>query len=34
MATQKENKDLKSIATHVTVLNEEVGRLQNDVKWI
>lgn len=34
MTNQKENRDLKSIATHVTILNKEVGRLQNDVRWI
>jgi len=34
MTNQKENQDLKSITKHVTVLNEEVGKLQIDVKWI
>ena len=31
---QKENGELKQIAKHVIILNEEVGVLQNDVKWI
>jgi len=34
MINQKENEDLKKIAKHVSVLNAEVGKLQNDVRWI
>ena len=34
MVTKIENDSLRKIATHVTVLNEEVGLLKNDVKWI
>jgi len=30
----KEKLDLKSIAKHVAILNDEVGKLQMDVKWI
>ena len=31
---QRENGALQQIAKHVIVLNEEVGVLQNDIKWI
>jgi len=31
---QKENSELKTIAKHVCVLNAEVGKLHNDVKWL
>jgi len=31
---QKENGELKIIAQHVTILNEEVGILKNDIRWI
>jgi len=34
MINQKENGKLDIIAEHVTILNDEVGRLQGDVKWI
>lgn len=30
----KENSELKKIAKHVIILNEEIGLLKNDVKWI
>lgn len=30
----KEKSDISEIAKHVTILNEEVGKLQGDVKWI
>ncbi len=30
----KENGELKQIAKHVVVLNEEVGVLKNDIRWI
>ena len=29
-----QNEDLKTIARHVGILNEEVGLLKNEVKWI
>ncbi len=29
-----ENNELKKISKHVQVLNEEMGNVQNDVKWI
>ena len=31
---QKENGELKQIAKHVTVLNEELGIVKNDIRWI
>ena len=31
---QKENTELKKIAKHVSVLNDEVGLLKADVNWI
>jgi len=30
----EEKTQIDIIAEHVTVLNDEVGRLQSDVKWI
>ena len=30
----KERTDIRAIAEHVTILNEEVGKLQVDVKWL
>ncbi len=30
----KEKSDISIIAEHVTVLNDEVGKLQGDVMWI
>jgi len=31
---QKENGELKQIAKHVTILNEELGKVKNDISWI
>ena len=31
---QKEIPNIESIAKHVAILNSEVGKLQNDVKWV
>lgn len=30
----KENSQLTEIAKHVGVLNSEVGKLKNDMKWV
>ncbi|MHA1868752.1 MAG: hypothetical protein ACTSXD_11970 [Candidatus Heimdallarchaeaceae archaeon] len=30
----KENNYLQNISEHVAILNDEVGRLQADVKWV
>lgn len=30
----KENKFLENISNHITILNDEVGRLQGDVRWM
>jgi len=34
MINYKENLDIKSIAEHVEILNEEMGNVQNDIRWI
>ena len=34
MTNQKENQYLYKISEHVDILNNEVGKLQMDVKWL